>query len=649
MIAALLQKLSLPADVSAAERLHLARMHRLALLCFFGHLPLLALLMWASGTSGPAAPSATLIVLAAPTLAWRYLSSPRVVSRVFAAAAVGLGGILVNLGQAPGPFAIGMHFHFFVVIALLAAFADPVAVIVAAAAVALAHVGSFVATPSGAYESSLGSLVGHLFFVVLEAVAVSLAARTWFDVIASADQVRAERTAVLATASLQLETVLDSVAAGVVIVGMDGAMSGDRSRAIERWLGPAVPGEKIWSYVGRSDASASAWIEMACSTLPGDRALATLALEQIPGRIRAGGRTLALSAKLAGGGERKVAFVLTDVTAEVERERQDADQRELLALCEHAVKDRRGLEEFLQETGRLVSKVVAGAEGSELRRALHTIKGNAAVFGASSVAGVSHELESELEVEGTLAQTGRRRLEACWNHVTSRLAELRGGERNTLDVDPDEHAELVRRLREGGSTKELAEHVDAWRFEGSTKRLRRIADQARNMAKELGRAPLEIIVDDNIDHLPEGDLSDFWASFLHLVRNAVDHGIEPAEERLAKGKPAQGRLVLRTLREEESVTVEIEDDGRGIDWENIALRARARDLPDTTEVDLMNALFTDGLSTRDEATQMSGRGIGMSAVRAECERLGASLSISRPSGGGTKFTVTFPVPATPAP
>lgn len=134
---------------------------------------------------------------------------------------------------------------------------------------------------------------------------------------------------------------------------------------------------------------------------------------------------------------------------------------------------------------------------------------------------------------------------------------------------------------------------------------------------------------------------------LHLVRNAVSHGLEPADERQAQGKPPQGRLALRASAVGDAVTIEIEDDGRGIDAERAAARACERGMisADTTlDADrLLDVLCAPSFSMRAEADRASGRGVGMEVVRKTVEELGGLLTLNTQVGRGTRFTIRLPV------
>jgi two-component system chemotaxis sensor kinase CheA len=134
---------------------------------------------------------------------------------------------------------------------------------------------------------------------------------------------------------------------------------------------------------------------------------------------------------------------------------------------------------------------------------------------------------------------------------------------------------------------------------------------------------------------------------MHLVRNAVTHGFEADHERVAQGKEAEGTLVLQAATIGESVVIEIADDGRGIDRERVAARAKEKGLMDSdTTVDdarLLELICSPGLSTRDETDRGSGRGVGMDVVRKTVEELGGALALETETGRGTRFTIKLPL------
>jgi two-component system chemotaxis sensor kinase CheA len=142
---------------------------------------------------------------------------------------------------------------------------------------------------------------------------------------------------------------------------------------------------------------------------------------------------------------------------------------------------------------------------------------------------------------------------------------------------------------------------------------------------------------------------------VHLVRNAISHGLEGGSERVAAGKPEEGSIALRAFTAAEMVVIEIEDDGRGIDRERIAERARdmgwikvaGGDLPgDDAELNdaaLLELICAPGFSTRDEADRASGRGVGMAVVKETVAGLGGTFALRSKAGRGTKFIIELPI------
>jgi two-component system chemotaxis sensor kinase CheA len=134
---------------------------------------------------------------------------------------------------------------------------------------------------------------------------------------------------------------------------------------------------------------------------------------------------------------------------------------------------------------------------------------------------------------------------------------------------------------------------------------------------------------------------------LHLVRNAVSHGIERPDERRERGKPEEGTLTLRASASGDRIRLRVEDDGAGIDVERVARRARERGLLAADEAltadGLLDVLWAPGFSTRDEADRTSGRGVGMDVVRAAVRALAGELTVETASGAGTAFTIDLPL------
>ena len=133
----------------------------------------------------------------------------------------------------------------------------------------------------------------------------------------------------------------------------------------------------------------------------------------------------------------------------------------------------------------------------------------------------------------------------------------------------------------------------------------------------------------------------------HMIRNALDHGIEPPKERTKLGKPAMGRITVRAYYEAGSVVIQISDDGRGLDRNAILEKARSRgtggDLDALSDHEIHQLIFEAGFSTVAQVTELSGRGVGMDVVRRNIEALSGSVTIASTAGKGSTFTIRLPL------
>jgi two-component system, chemotaxis family, sensor kinase CheA len=177
---------------------------------------------------------------------------------------------------------------------------------------------------------------------------------------------------------------------------------------------------------------------------------------------------------------------------------------------------------------------------------------------------------------------------------------------------------------------------------------RRFPRVVRDVAKLCGKDVALEITGEHTD-LDKGILDALAEPLTHIVRNAVDHGIESADDRLAAGKPARGTISLNAFHQGTQVVLEIRDDGRGIDLTMVREQAvrsglvKREDAERLLEQDVLNMIFEPGFSTATEVTEISGRGIGMDVVRTVLDRLKGTVHISTDKGKGTMIQLRMPL------
>jgi two-component system chemotaxis sensor kinase CheA len=177
---------------------------------------------------------------------------------------------------------------------------------------------------------------------------------------------------------------------------------------------------------------------------------------------------------------------------------------------------------------------------------------------------------------------------------------------------------------------------------------RRFPRLVRDVAKQCGKDVALELSGQNTD-LDKGILDALAEPLMHLVRNAVDHGVENAEDRIASGKPARGTIFLNAYHQGTQVVIEVRDDGRGIDLTQIRALAvekgvlKADEAQRLTDSEALNLVFEPGFSTAAEVTEVSGRGVGMDVVRTVLDRLKGTVQISSNKGRGTTIQLRAPL------
>jgi len=208
--------------------------------------------------------------------------------------------------------------------------------------------------------------------------------------------------------------------------------------------------------------------------------------------------------------------------------------------------------------------------------------------------------------------------------------------------------QLARNLGEdsrslGGTTGRLVEGLRRLRMRPFADLAEALPRAARDAAVNLGKT-VELVIEGQDTEVDRTVLDALREPLLHLVRNAIDHGIEAPEERVRRGKPATGIVGIVAGLRGDRLTVQVRDDGAGLDIDAIraALVLRGREAPQLDH-DVARALFESGFSTRREATAFSGRGVGLDIVRDAVVKLGGTVDVDWTSGKGTVFTIETPV------
>ncbi|TVT58986.1 MAG: chemotaxis protein CheA [Azoarcus sp. PHD] len=168
----------------------------------------------------------------------------------------------------------------------------------------------------------------------------------------------------------------------------------------------------------------------------------------------------------------------------------------------------------------------------------------------------------------------------------------------------------------------------------------------RDVSRELGK-DIDLAISGGETELDKSMIEKIGDPLMHLVRNAMDHGIEAPAVRVAKGKPAQGRLELNAFHDSGSIIIEVADDGGGLNRERILAKAVERGIIQPgqalTDTEIHNLIFEAGFSTAEQVSNLSGRGVGMDVVRRNIQSLRGTVEVSSTAGEGSRFAIRLPL------
>jgi len=450
-----------------------------------------------------------------------------------------------------------------------------------------------------------------------------------------------ERTRELDERNVGMRLVLDNVAQGFITIDLHGKMANERSAIVDRWFGTPAADSTLSSYLKGQSPRFVSQLEMGLTELRDGIMPVELLLYQLPARFSAGELTFEATYNPIGNPEapERLLVIISDVTAAVARERAEREQKELITLFQRIANDRSGVEEFLIEAAHLVGALRDEQDPVVQQRLVHTLKGNCAMYGLEAYAELAHQVENDLIERGAaLDSTQRTALVDAWKRTIARIGWLLGGSRkNLVQLDAGEIDALATRVQAGAIPREITSTLSDWKREPVYRRLERLARQSSAVAERLNKPQPKFEIEDHGIRLDGESLAPFWSAMVHVVRNALDHGVEDAESRLLVGKPEAGTIGLSARRQEGKLIVSVRDDGGGVNWERVRDKAAKHGLAHETRDDLIEALFSDGVSTKDEATDVSGRGVGLAALRQVVRELGGSIEVESVAHQGTVF------------
>ena len=231
------------------------------------------------------------------------------------------------------------------------------------------------------------------------------------------------------------------------------------------------------------------------------------------------------------------------------------------------------------------------------------------------------------------------------NRMIQLNQDLQQGAAERLDFN-DEFGKLTKRMN--FVTSELQMQVLKMRMIPVDKVFKKFPRIVRSLARDLGKeVDLQIFGEET--ELDRSVVDEIGDPLIHLIRNAMDHGLETPDERIAAGKPRVGTLILAAVHEGNQIIISIKDDGRGIDTDRVGRKAVEKGLVTEEQLaamsqrDLFDLIFLPGFSTKEKASDLSGRGVGMDVVKTNIKKLNGLIEIKSEKGLGSEFILRLPL------
>lgn len=450
-----------------------------------------------------------------------------------------------------------------------------------------------------------------------------------------------------------LRAILDNVTSGFLVVDASLVVSSGFTKSCHELFGTkVVPGRTLPELLRIEDSRLRAQLEMSVEQIFADVFPDEISVELVPKRFPIGERVLRVDARVIrrDGAIAELLFTVSDITSLERAERDAKDNHVLVGI----LKERDAFGAFAVDTRELFSASRdALAEPGQVfvRRALHTVKGNAAAFELDAVVSTIHAIEANDEITWEhIAEAEQCMRGFVERHQGVLEIEYEGQLQQSFEVAESSLGELHAMIRR--HEKEPSLIVESWAAGLVCKRADQLVGPLASFASKLAERlekEVEFTLRGGETLVDALRTRPIFQVIPHMLRNAVDHGIELPDERGPK-RP-RGHVELSIEDRGAIWAFIVSDDGRGIDPELVAAHALERGFvtaegaASLTRDEKLALIFRDGLSTAAVATEISGRGVGMAAVDAAVKHQGGSIRIESTPGVGTRLLLLVPKPS----
>lgn len=468
----------------------------------------------------------------------------------------------------------------------------------------------------------------------------------------------------LADKNLKLENILNNVEQGFFTFKADLLIDKEYSLECEKIFNRSIHNCKLSLLLYPEDKNQQTFIdELLIKILSSNHNKRSLYIPLLPNEIEHQGRALNIAYNIVKDehNDGKIMVVLTDITEKRELERKMNQERNTLKMVVKAIVNRGEFIDLVKEFKLFTNKSFKKIDPEEypnIIREIHTFKGNFSQFDMVNLVPKLNDLEDKLYIENCpfrIEDISQEEL-LSWLQEDIDIIESYVGENFTLGdelffIEKNKIIEIEEKIQQilpGQESKWVIPLVTNLRRKSMKELLKTYPDYVVKLSERLEKSirPFEIKGDDVfVDTSIYYNLS---KSLVHIFRNCVDHGIETEDERVEKGKEETGSIECEINDNKDYFEIRISDDGKGIDLNALKGKALKKGVYTSEQLDKMSQeeleqlIFNDGISTKEKASLISGRGVGLASVKECVKELKGSIHIESHMNKGTTFIIQLP-------
>lgn len=480
---------------------------------------------------------------------------------------------------------------------------------------------------------------------------------------------------------LILEKILDNTGQGFLFFGADLCVNREYSPECTRLLNSNIANEKFYELLFPQDKEEQEFLKTVLkkffnekNKIKRDKVYFSLLPKQVKINnkyIRVEYKRIRVQQKI--GDNRALMVILTDITEEKFLERKMKKEESTLKMVVKVIGDYNDFiemindfQEFCQnEINKILNENLSLEEiVSILFMNFHNYKGSFSLFEMNDFVAKIHDLETALfdfredlkehKVDDLKDLLAKFKPLQCLEEEIERLKEILGDDffvqENLTIVKTAKLIKLENRVKKELSANKsdaILEEIRRIRYEPFRRLIKSYPEYVEKLAKRFGKKVNPLVIEGGEFLVDHNRYYDFSKSLVHIFRNIIDHGLEFVENRLKRNKEENGNISCKIELDGNQIILTISDDGQGIDFDQLKAMAIKKGMYSKSKLEklsrdeIMKVIFKEGFSTKSDITQISGRGVGLAAVKKEVDKLEGSIEIKSTSQKGTEFKFYF--------